>query len=36
VWSASISSSSGFIPMFAEGGPDVRFLGIMVTPELEP
>jgi hypothetical protein len=36
VWSASISSSTGFVPMFAEGGPDVRFLGIMVTPELEP
>jgi hypothetical protein len=36
VWSASISSSSGFVPMFAEGSRDVRFLGIMVTPELEP
>jgi hypothetical protein len=36
VWSASISSRAGFVPMFAEGGQDVRFLGVMVTPELEP
>ena len=30
VYSVAISSSSGFVPMFASGAPDSRFLGVMV------
>ncbi|HXG55279.1 MAG TPA: hypothetical protein VNJ03_07840 [Vicinamibacterales bacterium] len=34
VWSASISSSSGFVPAFEGGGTDTRFLGVRVKPML--
>ncbi|MEO7409222.1 MAG: hypothetical protein ABIZ92_19655 [Vicinamibacterales bacterium] len=34
VWMASVSSSSGFIPAFATGGSDTRFLGVRVRPML--
>jgi len=30
VYSVTISSSSGFVPMFENGAPDSRFLGVMV------
>ncbi len=30
VYSLSITSSSGFVPMFESGAPDSRFLGVMV------
>ena len=30
VYTVSISSASGFVPMFETGGPDSRFLGVMV------
>ena len=30
VYSLSISSSTGFVPMFESGLPDSRFLGVMV------
>jgi hypothetical protein len=36
VWLASISSSTGFVPMFVNGGSDNRFLGVRVKPELVP
>jgi hypothetical protein len=36
VWHASISSGSGFVPMFVNGGTDNRFLGVRVKPELVP
>ncbi len=34
VWMASVSSSSGFVPAFAAGGTDTRFLGVRVRPML--
>jgi hypothetical protein len=34
VWTASISSSDGFVPMFTEGSTDTRFLGVRVRPML--
>ena len=35
VWVASISSSSGFVPLFLDdGGSDTRFLGVRVKPML--
>jgi hypothetical protein len=34
VWTASISSSSGFVPMLTEGSADTRFLGVRVRPRL--
>jgi hypothetical protein len=34
VWTASISSSSGFVPMLTEGSTDTRFLGVRVRPRL--
>lgn len=34
VWIASVSSSSGFVPMFEDGGPDTRYLGVRVKPML--
>ncbi|MBA3295690.1 MAG: DUF2029 domain-containing protein [Acidobacteria bacterium] len=34
VWSASVSSSSGFVPAFHGGGTDTRFLGVRVKPML--
>lgn len=34
VWHASISSGAGFVPMFASGGSDSRYLGVRVKPEL--
>jgi len=36
VWGVSIASARGFVPMFEEGGTDNRYLGVFVTPELEP
>jgi hypothetical protein len=36
VWHVSVISATSFVPMFTTGGPDSRFLGIRVTPELEP
>ena len=30
VYLVSISSSTGFVPMFEHGAPDSRFLGVMV------
>ena len=30
VYFVTISSSSGFVPMFENGAPDSRFLGVMV------
>jgi hypothetical protein len=36
VWTASVSSSAGFIPMFAEPpSTDTRYLGVRVKPVLE-
>jgi hypothetical protein len=35
-WSVTLSVSGGFVPMFAEGSRDNRFLGVMVKPELLP
>jgi hypothetical protein len=36
VWTASISSSTGFVPMFHEAGSsDTRFLGVRVKPTLQ-
>jgi hypothetical protein len=32
VWRASISSSDGFVPLFADGSTDTRFLGVRVRP----
>ncbi len=35
VWTASVSSSRGFVPIFYEAGsPDTRFLGVRVNPML--
>lgn len=34
VWVVSISSSTGFIPIFHGGAGDARFLGVRVTPSL--
>jgi hypothetical protein len=34
VWTASVSSSSGFVPAFVDGGTDTRFLGVRVRPML--
>ncbi|HJR60993.1 MAG TPA: hypothetical protein VJ813_16400 [Vicinamibacterales bacterium] len=34
VWTASVSSSAGFVPLFTEGGSDTRFLGVRVRPLL--
>ena len=36
VWTLSIKSRSGFVPMFTLGGVDNRFLGVQVTPSLMP
>jgi len=36
VWTLSVSSRAGFVPMFTRGGVDFRFLGVRVTPELHP
>ena len=35
VWTASISSSTGFVPMFHEPSTDTRFLGVRVKPTLQ-
>ncbi len=32
VWTVSISSSTGFVPIFNGGAGDARFLGVRVTP----
>jgi hypothetical protein len=34
VWTASISSSSGFVPIFYGDSKDVRYLGVLVKPVL--
>ena len=34
VWTASISSSNGFVPMLTEGSQDTRVLGVRVRPRL--
>jgi hypothetical protein len=34
VWVASVSSSSGFAPMFFDRSTDTRYLGVRVTPTL--
>ena len=34
VWFASISSDTGFVPAFHDGGADHRFLGVRVRPLL--
>jgi hypothetical protein len=34
VWTASVSSSNGFVPLFTEGSSDTRFLGVRVRPLL--
>jgi hypothetical protein len=34
VWTASISSSAGFVPLFTVGTDDTRFLGVRVRPML--
>lgn len=34
VWVVSISSSTGFVPIFHGGAGDARFLGVRVTPAL--
>lgn len=34
VWVVSISSSTGFVPIFHGGAGDARFLGVRVTPSL--
>jgi hypothetical protein len=34
VWVASVSSSSGFVPVFEEGSTDTRYLGVRVKPML--
>jgi hypothetical protein len=34
VWTASVSSSAGFVPLFHGGGDDTRFLGVRVRPLL--
>ncbi|HVL67865.1 MAG TPA: hypothetical protein VM364_11430 [Vicinamibacterales bacterium] len=34
VWTASISSSRGFVPLFAHGTDDTRYLGVRVRPML--
>ena len=37
VWTASVSSSRGFVPIFHEAGsPDTRYLGVRVDPMLIP
>ena len=35
VWTASVSSSAGFVPMFHEPSTDTRFLGVRVKPTLQ-
>jgi hypothetical protein len=34
VWVASVSSSTGFVPSFQDGGTDHRYLGVRVKPVL--
>lgn len=34
VWVASVSSSTGFVPSFQDGGTDNRYLGVRVKPVL--
>jgi hypothetical protein len=34
VWVASVSSSTGFAPVFFDGSTDTRYLGVRVTPTL--
>ena len=35
IWKVSISSSDGFVPLFAAGSDDTRFLGVNVDPTVE-
>jgi hypothetical protein len=32
IWKASVSSSSGFVPIFHEESQDTRYLGVRVKP----
>jgi hypothetical protein len=34
VWVVSVSSNSGFVPVFEEGSTDTRYLGVRVKPML--
>ncbi|MFB3853693.1 MAG: hypothetical protein ACE148_07700 [Vicinamibacterales bacterium] len=36
VWTLSVTSRSGFVPMFTRGGVDFRYLGVRVMPEMHP
>jgi hypothetical protein len=35
-WYVTIRVRGGFVPLFSSGANDVRYLGVMVTPELVP
>jgi hypothetical protein len=35
-WYVTIRVRGGFVPLFASGANDVRYLGVMVKPELVP
>lgn len=36
VWKLTIASRAGSVPMFARGGVDYRFVGVLVKPEIMP
>jgi hypothetical protein len=36
VWTASVSSSDGFVPLFYEPSEDARYLGVRVKPMVVP
>ncbi len=36
IWKLAVTSGTGFVPMFARGGVDNRFLGVQVKAELVP
>ena len=36
VWVVSVSSSTGFVPIFSGADKDTRFLGVRVKPTLVP
>ena len=36
VWTASVSSSDGFVPLFYELSEDARYLGVRVKPMVVP
>ena len=35
IWTAAVSSSDGFVPLFVHGSDDTRFLGVNVRPMVE-